>query len=121
MTRDCLQIRYAHDCKALYGKILGAPVPEARYMVLATETTVQLWKKHFPTEPYHHVGVAKTCEEIFPWRSKISYDLADAVLRQSSFYYQVRAGSLYPEVEPASLQRTSILSRKLNDDRRVVS
>lgn len=86
-----LKIRYTQVCKALYGKILGAPVPEARFMVAATETTIQRWKKRFPTEPYHHIGqFNSTLEEI---DTRISYDLVEAVLRQSSFYFQVSANS----------------------------
>lgn len=88
-----LQIQYAQDCKAVYGKILGAPVPEARFMVAATETTIQLWNKHFPMEPYHHTGLSNSGteeEEIGNCGRRINYDLVDAVLRQSSFYYQVR-------------------------------
>jgi hypothetical protein len=78
----------------VYGKILGAPVPEARFMVADTETTIQLWKKHFPTEPYHHAGLSNCGyedDEIGNCKTRISYDLVDAVLRQSSFYYQVSA------------------------------
>ena len=89
-----LQIQYAQDCKALHGKILGAPVPEARFMVATTETTIQLWKKLFPTEPYHHTGLSKSSyedEEFGNCRKRINYDLVGAVLRQSSFYYQVLA------------------------------
>lgn len=82
-------IQYAQDCKSLFGKILGAPVPEARHMVAATETTVQLWKKRFPAEPYHHIGQSHSWEEIDTTISRISYDLVDAVLRQSSFFHQV--------------------------------
>ncbi|KAG0630927.1 hypothetical protein M758_1G214600 [Ceratodon purpureus] len=85
-------IQYAQDCKAVYGKILGAPVPEARFMVAATEITIQLWKRHFDPEPYHHTGLSYTVdedEEIGSCKRRISYDLVDAVLRQSSFYYQV--------------------------------
>lgn len=86
------QIQYAQDCKSVYQKVLGAPVPEPRFMVAATENTIQLWKKHFPTEPYHHIGLSYSGfedEEPGICRIRITYDLEDAVLRQCSFYYQV--------------------------------
>ncbi|KAG0620699.1 hypothetical protein M758_4G236500 [Ceratodon purpureus] len=85
-------VRYAHDCKAVFGKILGAPVPQARSMVAATETTIQLWKKRYSTMPYQHHGVTTASfgkVGIAASRRRVSYNLVDAVLRQSSFYYQV--------------------------------
>lgn len=82
------QIQYARDCKAVFGKLLAEAVPEARFLVAATERTVQLWQQRFPTVPYHHhahtgSSFGKT------GRRRIRYNLMDAVVRQSSFYYQV--------------------------------
>lgn len=86
-------IQYAQDCRTVFGKILGAPVPEARFMVVATETTIQLWTKLFPNMPYDHYSdsTTSTCGAEVGNESgrPISYDLVNAVMRQVSFHYQV--------------------------------
>jgi hypothetical protein len=85
------QVRYAHDCKAAFGKILAAAVPEPRHMVAATEATIQHWKKRYPTMPYHHHGVTAACFGKAGNMSgrRVGYNLVAAALRQGAFYYQV--------------------------------
>lgn len=60
-------------------------------MVSATEMTIHLWRARYPNEPYNHHQSIKSGIERRPedFKRVFTYNLADAVLRQTSFYYQV--------------------------------
>lgn len=88
-----VQIRYAEDCKSQYGRLLGGHYIEPSKLAEATKKTQDLWKQHYPSEAYclplpwtpqpgaeDELGTRERCME---------YDLTGAVIRQSSFYYQV--------------------------------
>ena len=88
-----VQIRYAEDCKSQYGRLLGGHHIEPSKLAEATKKTQDLWKQHYPSEAYclplpwtpqpgaeDELGTRERCLE---------YDLTSAVIRQSSFYYQV--------------------------------
>lgn len=88
-----VQIRYAEDCKCQYGRLLGSHYIEPSRLAEATKKTKDLWMQRYPNEEYclqlswtpqpgaeDELGTKERCME---------YDLTGAVIRQSSFYYQV--------------------------------
>ncbi|KAH7289972.1 hypothetical protein KP509_30G026300 [Ceratopteris richardii] len=84
-------IAYAGDCEVLYGRVLGAP--SAMNTTEAFESSRRLWEESFPNEPYDldlqqfHFDEGQSVSSEF--RSKIRYNLQEAAMRQSTFYYQV--------------------------------
>lgn len=95
-------MQYAKDCQTLFGKTIDAPLHHG--LGKRHEKSAQLWESRYADEPYwldltafgdttsshetKDVPLHTTEEqEDTPY---LEYDLADAVTRQRSFFYQVR-------------------------------
>ncbi|MCO5602562.1 hypothetical protein L7F22_056696 [Adiantum nelumboides] len=86
-------IAYARDCELLYGRLVGAPPTMDTAEVI--ESSRRLWEVQFPQEKYHldltqfqRVNQRQP-SAIAKQMTRIQYNLEEAALRQSSFYYQV--------------------------------
>lgn len=106
-----LKVRYAKDCQDLYGRILDAPLINPANKDVAIQATMERWLNRYGDEPYNvdvdtspfESGSAKLVQtndasengaaidsETQQMKSRrITYDLADAVSRQKTFYFQV--------------------------------
>ncbi|XP_024522650.1 glycine-rich domain-containing protein 1 [Selaginella moellendorffii] len=86
-------VRYAQDCKALFGKIVDAPLASPQSKDAATIETQKLWSARFPDEPFNlDVNYKSSHSSSIPeeeGRKKLAQYLEGAVSRQKSFYYQV--------------------------------
>ncbi|KAG0565461.1 hypothetical protein KC19_8G192000 [Ceratodon purpureus] len=99
-------IRYAKDCKELYGRILDAPIINPLDKESAIKRTKDLWSTLYVDESYNiefgltdekssheqEIGAISSGLkqlEIPSDLRKITYDLEAAVSRQKTFFYQV--------------------------------
>ncbi|XP_024524999.1 glycine-rich domain-containing protein 1-like, partial [Selaginella moellendorffii] len=81
-------VQYAEDCKRLFGKIVAGPSLARHESDL--QQSANTWASNFPDEPYTLDIYGGDLTRRYTERAtNISYDLAEAALRQKSFYYQV--------------------------------
>ncbi|XP_024523119.1 glycine-rich domain-containing protein 1-like [Selaginella moellendorffii] len=81
-------VQYADDCKRLFGKIVDGPSLARHRNDL--QQSASTWASNFPDEPYTlDIYGGDSTRRYTERPTNIFYDLAEAALRQKSFYYQV--------------------------------
>ncbi|KAI4339778.1 hypothetical protein MLD38_024683 [Melastoma candidum] len=91
-------VRYKDDCETLYGKILDVAKVQSITQGSSSGKTEEIWNKMYPNEPYklYLDGdiVQRSAAKPVGDPGCTNYDLAAAVKRQSSFFYQVSRSSM---------------------------
>ncbi|XP_024521551.1 glycine-rich domain-containing protein 1-like [Selaginella moellendorffii] len=99
-------VQYAEDCKRLFGKIVAGPSLARHESDL--QQSANTWASNFRDEPYTlDIYGGDVTRRYTERATNISYDLAEAALRQKSFYYQA-SGDLF-------LKANSTLSMQVSD------
>eukprot|EP01018_Ginkgo_biloba_P035013 Gb_25938 [translate_table: standard] len=90
-------LQYENDCLRFFGRLLDAPTPCGKDShASAMNITAKLWENAYPTEPFSldldaadHFSEYKSQRHMRSDAPRIQYDLAAAIIRQRSFFYQV--------------------------------
>ncbi|KAL2939085.1 Glycine-rich domain-containing protein 2 [Bienertia sinuspersici] len=85
-------VRYKSDCEKLFGRILDNHNIVSSVQGTSRSKTEEVWKTMYPEEPYeldHNRDFPDVSQKNVQSENFISYDLASAVKRQVSFFYQV--------------------------------
>ena len=99
IARPCvfydMQVRYAIDCRHLFGRILDTQNVLSFVEGPCSKQTEAIWNNLYPNEPYEldvAGGLTKSDDgDIIEALRSTKYDLVAAVRRQSSFFKQVNA------------------------------
>ncbi|KAG9440060.1 hypothetical protein H6P81_020225 [Aristolochia fimbriata] len=86
-------VQYKADCEKLYGQILDNKHVVSVVQGISMQQTEKIWSSLYPEEPYElnfsNFPLKNSLENLYEAELGIQYDLASAVKRQSSFFYQV--------------------------------
>ncbi|KAL2938938.1 Glycine-rich domain-containing protein 2 [Bienertia sinuspersici] len=85
-------VRYKSDCEKLFGRILGNHNIVSSVQGTPRSKTEEIWSTMYPEEPYeldHNRDFPDVSQKNVQSENFTSYDLASAVKRQVSFFYQV--------------------------------
>lgn len=85
---------YKADCDKIFGRVLDHHLWSTQETKVLFESSADLWRSHFPTEPYHLVNILRPAisavsQQAIPYDQKSSYDFLAAVNRQRRFHFQV--------------------------------
>ncbi|PKA52337.1 Nodulation-signaling pathway 1 protein [Apostasia shenzhenica] len=86
-------VQYHRDCMEFYGRTLDCKNVQSSLQASSENLTAGKWAKFYRDEPfeldYSSPSAESKCNPHTETSSTFTYDLASAVKRQSSFYYQV--------------------------------
>ncbi|KAL3684840.1 hypothetical protein R1sor_002862 [Riccia sorocarpa] len=95
-------VQYIKDCKELFGRILECGMLTYGTRDDATRETEELWRLHYPSEPYclemlafytqeesHNPADSQWKAKFFRLPRVLNYDFIEAAGRQRNFFYQV--------------------------------
>ncbi len=80
---------YSEDCARVAGRVVDHNLKSPAVLEASRSKTEPLWQKRYPGVPFELNGSSPGYIEEAPSKSRISYDIVEAALRQGSFYYQV--------------------------------